>query len=176
MSQTYSFRNVNVFLTIDVGISIGFIPVGVPIPLSQENFYGKEGSIAVVPYQDSIGSEDISIDGVILPDISNDGSGVMTIRVGDMSGAHFLLSTLFNFHRRGLLIRKIGVNVLQRPVGQDIDALSANILYSGNRGSIKSLPGKSWGNRQNGNEFTFKFESLVGGTTIGLTGGLLAVL
>lgn len=176
MSQTYSFRNVNVFLTIDVGVSIGFIPIGIPINLSEKDFYGKDGAITVTPYANAISGDDISIDGVSLPDISNDESGSMAIRVGDMSGAHFLLSSLFSFHKRGFLIRKIGINVLQKPVGLSDDALGANILYSGSLGSIRSLPGKSWGSRQNGNEFNFQFQKLDGGTTIGIVGNILSVL
>ena len=109
MSQTYSFRNTNVFLTIDVGISIGVIPVGIPINLSEKDFYGKEGAVTVTPYPNAISGDDISIDGVSLPDLSNDESGSMVVRVGDMSRAHFLLSTLFNFHKQGLLVRKIGM-------------------------------------------------------------------
>lgn len=176
MSQTYSFRNVNVFLTIDIGVSIGVFPIGVPIPLSEKNFYGKDGAITVSTYQNAISGDEISIDGVSLPDVSNDQSGNMVIRVGDMSGAHFLLSSLFNFHKQGLLIKKLGINILQNPVGVGDAALAANILYSGANGSIRALPGKSWGSRQNGNEFVFQFERVDGGTTIGLVGGLLAVL
>jgi hypothetical protein len=176
MSQTYSFKNVNVFLTIDVGIQIGIIPVGIPINLAAKDFFGKDGSITVTPYPNAIQTEDISVDGVMIPGVSNDQSGDMVIRVGDMSGAHYLLSTLFNFHKQGLLVKKLGINVLQRPVGTSEDALLSNILYSGTRGSIKSLPGKSWGARQNGNDFNFKFESLTGATTIGLAGAALQVV
>ncbi|MCK4813758.1 MAG: hypothetical protein KAT14_07465 [Candidatus Marinimicrobia bacterium] len=176
MSQTYSFKNVNVFLTIDLGIPVGFIPVGIPINLSASNFFGKEGAITVTPNPNAILSDEISIDGVSLPDVSNDLSGTMTIRVGDMSGAHFLLSSLFTFHKQGLLVRKIGINILQKPVGTGSDILEANILYTGNRGSIRGLPNKSFGNRQSGNEFLFNFEKVSGGTTIGLVGNLLQIL
>ena len=176
MSQTYSFRNVNVFLTIDIGVSIGAIPVGVPILLSEKNFYGKEGAITVTPYQNAITGDDISVDGVLLPDVSNDQSGTMVIRVGDMSGAHLLLSSLFIFHKQGLLVKKLGINVLQKPVVSGISELETSILYTGSAGSIRSLPGKTWGSRQNGNEFMFQFEKVDGGTTIGAIGSLLSLL
>ena len=171
MSTTYSFSKVNVFLTIDTFLNIGgLIPVGVPINISKAGFFGKEGNVNVTPYADAISTGDVSIEGVLLPDISNDSTGSASLVVGDMSGAHFLLSTLFNFHERGLLIRDIGLNILQKPVG---GSQIPELLYSCNNGYIKSLPGKAWGTRQTGNAFQIYFERITGTTTVSPVGDVL---
>ena len=171
MSTTYSFNKVNVFLTIDTSLNIGgLIPVGVPINLSRAGFFGKEGNISITPYADAISTEDVSIEGVLLPDISNDSTGSASLVVGDMSGAHFLLSSIFNLHSRGLLIRDIGLNILQKPVGGD---QIPELLYSCNNGYIRSLPSKAWGTRQTGNAFQIHFERITGSTTVVGVGDVL---
>lgn len=172
--MTYSFRNVNVFLTIQANISLGPIPIGVPINITGKGFYGKDGSITVNPNPDAIKGEDVSIDGVMLADISNDLSGNMVVRVGDLTPAHYLFMTLYNFQQQGILVRDIGINILQKPIGQSEDLLSASLLYSGSSGLIRGLPSKSWGATQNGNEFTFKFEKISAVTTISLLGDIFS--
>ncbi len=171
MSTTYSFNKVNVFFTIDTSLNIGgLIPIGVPINISRAGFFGKEGNVNIIPYAEAISTGDVSIEGVLLPDISNDMTGSASLTVGDMSGAHFLLSTIFNFHARGLLIRDIGLNVLQKPVG---GSQLPELLYSCNNGYIKSLPSKTWGARQTGNAFQIYFERITGSTIVAPVGGVL---
>lgn len=174
--MTYSFRDTDVFLIIDAVSDftpLPFnLPFGVPINLSAKDFFGKDGVISIEPNPESISSDEQSIEGDSIWDVSNNLSGRATIRVGDLSKAHILLSTLFSFHRRGLLVGDLSLNVNQRPYGQGLSnsvtglGNIGSLLYSCRNGTIKGIPNKQWGATQNGNEFNLQFESVDGAPTL----------
>jgi len=174
--MTYSFRDTDVFLTVDVisdFVPLPFkLPFGVPINLAAKDFFGKDGVISIEPNPDEISADEQSIEGDNLWDVSNNRSARAIIRVGDLSPAHVVLSTVFSFHRRGLLIGDLSLDVNQRPFGQgfsnSVTGLSSigSLLYSCRNGTIKSIPNKQWGALQAGNEFSMLFQSVDGAPTL----------
>lgn len=174
--MTYSFRDTDVFLIVDPisdFVPLPFnLPFGVPINISSKDFFGKDGVVSIEPNPESISSDERSIEGDDLWDISNDLSGRATLRVGDLSRAHVLLATLFSFQRRGLLVGDLSLNVNQRPFGQGVSnsvtglATIGSLLYSCRNGTIKSVPNKQWGASQASNDFIIQFNSVDGAPTL----------
>lgn len=173
---TYSFSENDVFLIIDPVsdfVPLPFnLPFGVPINISSRDFFGKDGAVSIEPNPEAISSDEKSIEGDDLWDISNDRSGRATLRVGDLSRAHVLLSMIHAFQRRGLLVGDISLNVNQRPFGQGVSesvtglASIGSLLYSCRNGTIKGVPNKQWGSVQTGNEFLIQFNVVDGGPTL----------
>lgn len=174
--MTYSFNDTDVFLIVDPVsdfVALPFdLPFGVPIRLSAKDFFGKDAVVSVEPNPEALSSDEKSIEGDDLWDVSNDRSGRASVRVGDLSRAYVLLSTIHAFQRRGLLVGDISLSINQRPYGQGLSNSVTGIiefgslLYTCRNGTIKSMPNKQWGSIQNGNEFPIQFNVIEGGATL----------